>query len=344
MADPTIGLTFQDFILRVAEYLGVAYYGVDGSQAAQVPTNAHDLDLCKRVVNDGYRRFINSYGNWNFLTPLISVTFSPSYSGTATGGSTTTVVDTTRTEATGFFNGMNIAVTASDGTVQVASVTSWNASTHTFTFPAVANAIVATNTYTVAPSQCVAGDASRYYLPDGFYGSILTPWTYPPNFARIGIETINEGRIRELVAGSGNTVGQPRLVAVRPLAADVTTNGKRWEAIFWPAPNMQATVTCRARLYPNALVNLTDRHIAGFEHDDAIMACAVAEAERERDDRIGPRDANAQAAIGRSRDLDKQASPKRLGDYGDRSDDMIGRQGKRPLNYYSVDTYNGLPV
>lgn len=60
---PTLGLTFSDLILRVAEYLGVADYS--GGVAA-IPTDAHDLDMCKRLINDGYARFFNEY-KWEFL-------------------------------------------------------------------------------------------------------------------------------------------------------------------------------------------------------------------------------------------------------------------------------------
>jgi hypothetical protein len=76
MADPTLSLTFNDLCIRVAEYLGIAYYGATGDEAAQLPTDAHDLDLVKRLVNDGYRRFMadNPLG-WNFLKALTSVTF-----------------------------------------------------------------------------------------------------------------------------------------------------------------------------------------------------------------------------------------------------------------------------
>jgi hypothetical protein len=70
MATPTLSLTFNDLILRVAEYLGVADYS--GGTAA-IPTDAHDLDLCKRVVNDGYQRFINDH-NWTFLNGELVVT------------------------------------------------------------------------------------------------------------------------------------------------------------------------------------------------------------------------------------------------------------------------------
>lgn len=74
MSAPTLALTFNDMILRVAEYLGVADYS---GGAAAIPTDAHDLDVCKRMVNDGWRRFVNSNPKWNWLTPLSSVVFDP---------------------------------------------------------------------------------------------------------------------------------------------------------------------------------------------------------------------------------------------------------------------------
>lgn len=67
--NPTLSYTFDDLILRVAEYLGVADYS--GGTAA-IPTDAHDLDVCKRCVNDGYARFITDY-KWSFLDVEIQI-------------------------------------------------------------------------------------------------------------------------------------------------------------------------------------------------------------------------------------------------------------------------------
>jgi hypothetical protein len=66
----SLGLTFNDLILRVAEYLGVCSYA---STVAEIPTDTHDLDLCKRVVNDGYARFLNDY-KWEFLNVTMQLT------------------------------------------------------------------------------------------------------------------------------------------------------------------------------------------------------------------------------------------------------------------------------
>lgn len=67
---PTLGLAFSDLILRVAEYLGVADYS---STVAAVPTDLHDLDMCKRLVNDGYARFLNEK-RWWFLFATMTLT------------------------------------------------------------------------------------------------------------------------------------------------------------------------------------------------------------------------------------------------------------------------------
>ncbi|MCC7147136.1 MAG: hypothetical protein IT443_11880 [Phycisphaeraceae bacterium] len=87
MPEPTLALTFGDMILRVAEFLGVASYGAAGDGAAAMPSDAHDLDLCKRLVNDGWRRFVNSNPRWHWLSPVVTITFDP------TGLSSDTVND-----------------------------------------------------------------------------------------------------------------------------------------------------------------------------------------------------------------------------------------------------------
>ena len=74
MAAPTLSMTFGELIIRVAEYLGVANYD---SGAAAIPTDAHDLDLCKRLVNDGFRRFVNANPRWQWLNLNFDITFDP---------------------------------------------------------------------------------------------------------------------------------------------------------------------------------------------------------------------------------------------------------------------------
>ena len=74
MSEPTSDMTFRDLVIRVAEYMGVAHYGPDGSGAAEVPEDAHDLELCKRLVNDGIRMFIQDNPKWFWTRRLFTLT------------------------------------------------------------------------------------------------------------------------------------------------------------------------------------------------------------------------------------------------------------------------------
>jgi hypothetical protein len=186
--------------------------------------------------------------------------------------------------------------------------------------------------------EFVAGQAV-YDLPAGFFGSVLVPWTYDASGPRRVIGEVPEPTVRAWIAG-GDTSGDPAYVAYRPKNATNASTGPRWEAVFWPTPTGAYTVTTRARLYPEKLTELGDRHIAGFQHDETIIAAALAEAERQRNDAVGIHAQNYQAALARSVTLDREAAPKRIGDYGDRSDDRS--RGVRP--YTGVDTYNNVPV
>jgi hypothetical protein len=338
MADPTLSSQFQDFIVRVAEYLGIAYYGADGKGIAQVPLDAHDLDLCKRLVNDGYDRFIRSNPRWQFLTPTFTLSLTPGYTGSATSvGTTTTLIDTVRTEGAGFFIGMVIAIThAATGQVEVATITNWNSGTKQLTFGAITTAPALGDTYTIAPSQCVNGDNSRYYMPDGFNGTVLEPLTYAANAGHGPIVQVREDAIRSYQATASIT-GNPTYVGFRPTTASVTSNGKRWEAIFWPTPSAAYVVTGRCRIQPDELVNLGDRTIAGPVHDSAVLACALQEAERSRNDTSGFQAANAAEAVRMAINIDGEAAPRRLGDYGDKSESRW--VSPRPW-FRGVDTYN----
>jgi hypothetical protein len=264
MADPTLGLTFDDLRIRVAEFLGIAYLGANGDQAAQLPVDAHDLDLVTRLVNDGYRRFISENEKWNFLNVPVTLTF---------------------------LSGM------------------------------------------------VSADHARYFMPDDFYGIMLAPFTYPTNGPRISILMVDEPRMRELQAG-GAVSGYPSVFTVRPINTTETTTAQRWEAVFYPTPQTAQAVVASYKRFPNKMTTGTHRSVAGFQHDATVLAACLAEAENQRQDMAGPKEAAYQAALKRSLKIDARAAVSRTRDYGDSSDDR-GTVGRRPLNYYGVDTYNG---
>lgn len=344
MADPTLGYDFEDMILRVAEYLGVAYYGSTGSSAATIPVDAHDLDLCKRIVNEGYHRFISESNRWNFLLVPFTIRFVAQSEGTATGGSTTTLVDSSLATSAADddkYNGYGIRIVdATDSTVATATVTDYDGATGTFTFAAIGFTVVSGDEYKFAPAPAVGGENWRYYLPDDFAGIVDEPLTYETRGSRIKITQGDEATIREARAGA-EVKGTPSLFAVRPVDTTTSSDGDRWEVLFYPAPDVLETVTGMYRRHPNQLVNNDDKTVCGFQHDKTVLAAALAEAERLRTDTIGPHEAAYQTQLRRSFDLDSRSKTRRMASYGDRSDD---RHRGRPDDYFGVSTYNGVKI
>ena len=315
-----LGFTYDDFRIRVAEYLGVSYKGTDGLEKPQLPTSAFDLDVVSRVVNDGYERFISDF-NWEFMSPLASITFVSATTGTIETGGTGTFTDTTRTEATGTFNGQNIKITATDGSSFVTEVLTSTAA-GVFTFADGTLVFTAGETYSI--STAVDGSNNRYLFPEDYFGVLLRDITYglPQGSPLLRLSQRSEDEIRALESGGTETSGDPTFFAQRPIEVD---DAPRWEMILWPRPQTLRTLFYRYRRFPVALTVGTQLPITGKQHDQALLACCKAEAERQRFDKVGIEDANYQKRLEASKMLDREARPKMLGDYGDTSENELAR-------------------
>ena len=79
----TLGLTYNDFILEVALLGGLAYYGANSDEEAQIPVDAHDLSQCKRIVNNALRMFIarSPADGWQWQKQRTRITFAPDGDG-----------------------------------------------------------------------------------------------------------------------------------------------------------------------------------------------------------------------------------------------------------------------
>jgi len=340
MGDPTLALTFADMRIRVAEYLAIPYYGATGDGVAAAPSDAHDLDLVDRCINDGYRRFLSETPLWNFLVVPFSLTFETYYAGPVASAGASTLVATERTEADNFFNGFNIQILTGTGAGQVRVVSGFVSLTHTFTVSVPWTTVPdATSTYTTASANCVAGENWRMYAPDDFDGTCLQPFTYRPGGVYLRIESVGEAKIRALRAGIISS-GNPVIFASRPINTGVTATGKRWELIFWPRPSGLHTVDVVYRRFPNKLSTGTDTSVAGFQHDNTVLSAALAEAEIQRGGELGPRQKAYEMALERSRRIDSRAGARRITDYGDHSD-TAGMWWNRAR---TTRTYNGISV
>lgn len=339
MADPTLQMNFTALRIRVAEYLGIAPLVSD---IAGLPTDAHDLDLVGRMVNDGYRRFISENEKWNFLNVRHTIKFYSQQTGTITAvtGTTFTVGALAGTFANDVFNGYQVRlVDASTLDTYDLTITDYVGATGVFTVAAMPAAIAANDSVQYAGPNNVAGQANEYFMPDDFYGIVLAPYTYDANGPRVRMNQITEEEWREQTAMNQSS-GTPAFFAHRPINTTATSTGGRYEVLFWPAPNSNERVTATYKRFPNALTAGTDSSVAGFQHDESILKAALAAAELYRDDRLGVNEQGYQQSLARSLRLDKRATPARNRPYGDKSDGPINRYGW----YDGPDSVNGTAV
>jgi hypothetical protein len=345
MSDPTLGLTYDDFRIRVAEFLGVAYYGPNGDQAAQLPVDAHDLDLVSRIVNDGYRRFIGENEKWNFLNVPFTLQFVTGTAGRRRAAAPRpSWIPASRRRSDSFFNGFTPPRHARRGSVDIVHVTAYTGATHTFTFSAGNSSRRRGHATQLAASTAVEGQNYRYYLPDDFYGILMTPLHL--RRGRASPDPINEvdegrpsGNCGPVPTPAARLRPWPSVLLTRRLPRPQTVGG----SVLAPPPGVER-MTATYKRFPQKLSSGTDRSVAGYQHDDtAIMAACVAEAERQRGDAIGPREQAYQAMLERAMKLDARASEARAKEFGDRSEDRAPF-GRRPLNFYGVSTYNGSTI
>jgi len=340
MSDTTLRLTFSQLRIRVAEYLGLA--PIVGSVAA-LPSDAHDLDLVGRLVNDGMRRFISESERWSFLNAPLSIRFVPQLTGsiTARTGVSVTVGDLAGDFADDFFNGYQITlVDAATGDETIQTVTDYTGATGLFTVAAVPAAIQIGDTIKYSGAENVGGQAYRYFLPDDFYGLLKAPFTYDTSGPHVVIEEVPEVEIRAYRAGAQST-GTPSVVAFRPINTTAASDGNRWEALFWPEPSGTELVSAVYKRFPQALSASGDVCVAGFQHDATVLAAALAAAELYRNDRIGIHEQSYQLGLARSAKLDARATPARSHPYGDRSGEASFR---RPSSYARITSFGGVTL
>lgn len=344
MADSTLRITFEQLQIRIADFLGIA--NRSGSSLA-VPSDAKNLELVKRLANDGYRRMLTDYEKWNILNVPLTINFIAQLSGTVTAvvtGATPsiTIGSFAGDYANDTFNGYEITVDEDTNAETVLTVVDYVGATGQFTFAAnsVPTTIAIGDTLKVAGARNVAGIAWRFYLPDDFYGLWKVPLTYNPNGPRIRIQEVTEGEIREMRAGA-RTAGDPMFVAFRPINTTAASDGKRWEALFWPEPNTEVPVQGIYKRFPAALSSNSDVSVFGYHHDATLLAAGLAAAELYRHDKVGIHEQTYQAKLATSIKLDARATPRNNRPFGDHSDEPVIF---RTSDSFQPTSYNGVDV
>ncbi len=243
MAEPTSALGFYDLLLRVAEKVGVAYYGSDGQGIALVPVDAFNLDRIKRVINDGFRLFVASspVRGWHWQERTASITLTPTASGIATSEDTsTTLIDTTnRDEADDYFNTWILTITGGTGVGETATITDFDQGTSKLTFSAGLSGSTtpdATSVYRLEPAAIL--------LPEDFSGEADGPIEYAASTNNgTPIDWVSEATIRAHRANFVTT-GYPSKAAIAPYqpTAGVLGTARRWQLLVDPSPVAAHTV------------------------------------------------------------------------------------------------------
>lgn len=249
MSEPTSALTTYDLVLEVARAAEIAYYGTTGNEAAMIPTDAHDLDRCLKVVNAAIRGFIAKapVGGWHWRNRDMDVNLVRSYEGTATAGTATSLTDS---DLAGdydddYFNGYTLKITDGTGEDETATVTDYTGSTGKFDFSAGLSGSSTPDTtseYRICRStQVIDADPARYLLSQDFQGEVAGDISFIAGSESCGLEWTSEGEIRhnrEISVLSGDA---PFRAAIKPYTASSTN--RRWELIVDPEPTTEHTIT-----------------------------------------------------------------------------------------------------
>jgi len=248
MSDPIGTFTTYDLVTRVAKEAGLGFYGLNGTEPAMIPIDAHDLDLCLGIVNRGILMFQSDAppNGWRWRYQLMYVLLAPAITGTATAGTSTSLTCGAKagTYADNYFNTYTLWITDGTGKDQTAVVTDYTGSTGKFDFSGGFSGGATPDTTTVFSISCSAsvvhGESSRYLMPAGFNGSADGRIVYDRNTRHSTIiNWVDESEIRQR-RSVVELLGYPLWATLRPLSAsDSTTyqlSRRQWELVVNPRP------------------------------------------------------------------------------------------------------------
>jgi hypothetical protein len=248
------------------------------------------------------------------------ITLTPGTDFSWSGGQTFNIADPTGAATmTSAYSGITLltTITASAGTFYPSS------EGKTLFMRDVAGSITLTN-YISDTTMTVTGNVSWagaknfnlssqgiYALPQNFGGQTAGEITYQAGSNRgVPINWIGELEIRRLRENWNSVSGNPYYAAVRLN----TTTPRRWDLLVYPNTGGTYRVEFPFIIYFDKITNLTDMHVAGFQHDEAVKAAAMAAAERQAEDMAaGSMDYYRKVALPNSLKIDAMSAARRLG-------------------------------
>jgi len=299
-------------------------------------------DTVDNIMNRGMRQFYGAH-NWSFMRPITTLTTIAPYStGTITNGAATGDWTITggapsadmESNPTDYF----IVVDGSGDTLlEITAMDEGNATVTT-----------AAPTTDVTAGTFVIHHNAAYKLPDNF-GGIEGPMTFArtetdTKLFNARIKIVNEGMIRARWNSDPLLTGTPEIAAVRPYKTQTsgTTDGQRFEVVFWPEPDAAYTIDYKYLILPPEVTVTASFPLGGMLHGETIIASCLAVAEDyAQDDKSNHRRERYHEALKRSIMMDSQMNRSEgLGYNSDRSDSRdLSIRDRRDL--FSDVTYDG---
>lgn len=309
--EATSNLSFQALILETARKMGVAFYGENGDESAQIPVDDHDLDECKRHVNNAVRMFISDapQTGWRWQRPVASVALwtdvAVDASRTVTGGTPISGQTLITSNTDVFYESMEekTIVVTGVGTLTVSQYVSatqvYVYGSHGFASPA---------TYSITGN----GD---YTLPRTFAGTFTGGLTFGPATNRaVRIEWADEATIRQLRENVTIQTGIPRYCAVSVFLP--FSGRRRYKLMLYPTPYQLFTVQFPFELQFDLMTSLVEYPPTPILHDETIRAACLAVVERDVDDTEGTAMSYYAKCLESSKNIDSRSGPRKLGYFG----------------------------
>ena len=241
------------------------YNGPAGTSAALLPIDKDDLSKVKDVVNDGIEMFINDAPptGWQWKKRIAEIDITGTrVTGTADSASATTIVDLTLATTYDEDDDLNdwwAYILTGTGAGSYAQITDYTALTGECTVAdwldqygnAGGTDPDTDSTFALTKYETVAGDISRYPLPEYFGGEVTGDIVYESGTSHNqAIKWCSEAEIRRLMQVSPSTATYPSRAAIRPLEPQSALGPKRrYELLLYSTPGADDTLT-----FPYAVV------------------------------------------------------------------------------------------
>ena len=268
MAEPTSAYSMIGLVTKIANELGVAYFGSGAAKALPPVDDAYNLQICKDIVNDAIKMFISDSPNkgWRWMRRIMSVSITGTrITGTADDTDATSLTDATLEDTYDTDDDLNdywIYILTGTGIGSYAQIDDYTALGGVVSvldwLDQYGNAggtnPAANSTFAITAVETVGGDIARYPLAENFGGSADGPITYASDTSHSArIDWCDESLIRTKRAVTVIT-GHPLLAAIRPLEPIGSTLSsssikRRFELFLNPQPSTSDTLIFPYTLY-----------------------------------------------------------------------------------------------